>query len=471
MSRDGSGIYSIPPGTEGIPDTTIESTKYNGFVHDVETDLNAPRPIIAGGTGATSAAEACTNIGAVKVIGDTMTGDLSITSTTPSSSSATGALTVAGGVGVGENITIGNAMTAAHGFIVGSGERTLTIQSTSAGNANLRLRGIGGGIGHVTSDNHLNLNAGGGNSVNVTGTAASTSSTTGALVVAGGGGVGGALNVNGRTIVTDNGSAFPAAGLHFSTNSGDGGVAIANTGAGGTTWFLASTNNGSGFGGGAFRIYDIVNSADRFSIKNTGQVTVHNSLASTSSTTGALVVSGGVGVGGTLRAQGGAVLGAAAFGGYGVVSMGAIDTSDVFYVDTNTSGTAEAVYIMPIRTGSSHTFRGGIQYNSGSGLVAYNTSSDERGKPYSVAIDHTIARDVVDAIKIFDFGDDRNVIRGIGWTAQQAYAVHTSLATPGRTPDEWWTVERSAPMPFVIANVQQLNQRLDALERQLKEKH
>jgi len=58
MPRDGSEVYYIPPGTEGLPDTTIESIKYNDFIHDVEQDLNHPRPIIAGGTGASSAEEA-----------------------------------------------------------------------------------------------------------------------------------------------------------------------------------------------------------------------------------------------------------------------------------------------------------------------------------------------------------------------------------------------------------------------------
>ena len=58
MPRDGSGIYSIPPGTQGTPDTTIESAKYNAFAADLEADLNAPRPVIAGGTGATNAADA-----------------------------------------------------------------------------------------------------------------------------------------------------------------------------------------------------------------------------------------------------------------------------------------------------------------------------------------------------------------------------------------------------------------------------
>jgi hypothetical protein len=62
MPRDGSGVYTRPPGTDGIPDTTIESGKYNSFVGDVETDLNTPRPIVAGGTGATSAAAARANL-------------------------------------------------------------------------------------------------------------------------------------------------------------------------------------------------------------------------------------------------------------------------------------------------------------------------------------------------------------------------------------------------------------------------
>lgn len=64
MPRDGSQIYAIPVGTEGIPDTTIESARYNAFCADVEQDLNLPRPIIAGGTGATSSTAAIQALGA-----------------------------------------------------------------------------------------------------------------------------------------------------------------------------------------------------------------------------------------------------------------------------------------------------------------------------------------------------------------------------------------------------------------------
>ena len=63
MPRDGSQIYHRPPGTDGIPDTTIASTPYNSYVADIEQDLNLPRPIVAGGTGATSAHDAMVALG------------------------------------------------------------------------------------------------------------------------------------------------------------------------------------------------------------------------------------------------------------------------------------------------------------------------------------------------------------------------------------------------------------------------
>jgi hypothetical protein len=58
-----SNIYSVPPGTDAVPNTTIASVPYNTFIHDVETDLNTPRPVVAGGTGANNAANARTNLG------------------------------------------------------------------------------------------------------------------------------------------------------------------------------------------------------------------------------------------------------------------------------------------------------------------------------------------------------------------------------------------------------------------------
>jgi hypothetical protein len=59
MPLDGSMNYQYPPGTPGIPDTTIQSESYNTFIDDlVMNDLNIPRPITRGGTGGDCGASA-----------------------------------------------------------------------------------------------------------------------------------------------------------------------------------------------------------------------------------------------------------------------------------------------------------------------------------------------------------------------------------------------------------------------------
>ena len=66
MPRDGSGHYAVPPGTDGAPDTTIDSAKYNLFTADLEQVLNTPSPIISGGTGGSTPDQALQNIGGEK---------------------------------------------------------------------------------------------------------------------------------------------------------------------------------------------------------------------------------------------------------------------------------------------------------------------------------------------------------------------------------------------------------------------
>ena len=62
MPRNGSGVYSYPAGGDAVAGATIDSTKYNTRSADVLSDLNAARPITVGGTGATSASAALTNL-------------------------------------------------------------------------------------------------------------------------------------------------------------------------------------------------------------------------------------------------------------------------------------------------------------------------------------------------------------------------------------------------------------------------
>jgi len=63
MARDGSGTYSLPAGSNIANGDVSDATDLNTPLADIETDLNTARPIVAGGTGATTAADARTNLG------------------------------------------------------------------------------------------------------------------------------------------------------------------------------------------------------------------------------------------------------------------------------------------------------------------------------------------------------------------------------------------------------------------------
>ena len=63
MSRSIGGVYSLPPGSAAVDNTIIDPVIYNALLSDLEADLNLPRPIVAGGTGAASADGALTALG------------------------------------------------------------------------------------------------------------------------------------------------------------------------------------------------------------------------------------------------------------------------------------------------------------------------------------------------------------------------------------------------------------------------
>tara|TARA_R100001086_G_scaffold225289_1_gene143545 strand:- start:10466 stop:11734 length:1269 start_codon:yes stop_codon:yes gene_type:complete len=63
MARNGSGVYSLPSNTAAVSGDPVSSTKFNTLVNDLEAVLNTARPIVAGGTGATTASGARTALG------------------------------------------------------------------------------------------------------------------------------------------------------------------------------------------------------------------------------------------------------------------------------------------------------------------------------------------------------------------------------------------------------------------------
>lgn len=65
IPRDGSDIYSWPSGGVAVTGDPISSSAYNAFRADLLTDLNTPRAVAMGGTGASTASDARTNLGAM----------------------------------------------------------------------------------------------------------------------------------------------------------------------------------------------------------------------------------------------------------------------------------------------------------------------------------------------------------------------------------------------------------------------
>lgn len=166
-------------GITTIHNTTASTTPANGAL------------VVAGGAGIASNLNVGTdaNIGKDLQVGEdlnvnktaTIGGQTKVNDLTPSTSSATGALVVAGGAGVGQDMNIGNALKV-------NGSTSSSNSTTGA----LVVTG-GAGIGE-------NLNVGA--ALKVNGNTSSTNATTGALVVTGGVGIGENINVTGTSTLT-----------------------------------------------------------------------------------------------------------------------------------------------------------------------------------------------------------------------------------------------------------------------------
>lgn len=64
MPRNGSGVYALPSGSTAVSGETALAATHNTPLVDIQTDLNTDRPLVAGGTGASTAEDARTNLAA-----------------------------------------------------------------------------------------------------------------------------------------------------------------------------------------------------------------------------------------------------------------------------------------------------------------------------------------------------------------------------------------------------------------------
>jgi len=73
MPRSGAGIFTFPAGSTAVSNTPISSVAHNAILTDLQADLNAARPVSAGGTGATSPASAFEALSPMTARGDLVT--------------------------------------------------------------------------------------------------------------------------------------------------------------------------------------------------------------------------------------------------------------------------------------------------------------------------------------------------------------------------------------------------------------
>ena len=251
---------------------------------------------------------------------------LAITSSIGSSSYTTGALTVAGGVGIGGSVTIGSGLT---GLIFarypdGSGGAiysTNIVPSTgnytiyTTGNAAL-LNGVSAVHLSIGAQQKLSVDT---NTITIRPTTGTAGTSSGALVVNGGVGIGGSVSIGSRLLLYSgaNYTAFQSSASGNTvytlpaTSPAIGNSVLQSTSAGVLSWVpMVATGSAGGAGtvtqGNQYEIAyyagtaaTVIGSSTFTNNTSTGTVSITHSTASTGTTNGALVVSGGIGVGGT----------------------------------------------------------------------------------------------------------------------------------------------------------------------------
>lgn len=226
-------------------------------------------------------------------------GLLRVTDTTESSTSLTGCATFAGGVGIAGALRVGNFMQSTSRFEV--------LNATEASSTGGSIR-TNGGISAIKGGYF------GGNVV-LASTTASTSSATGALTVAGGVGIGDAAYIGGviesgpiTTRISAAGDAasflYPGASIGGSSvsivigksNAADEGIRLGykHQTAGSSSTYLSLGI----IGREGMRINGARNTQFTGGVSTAGALTVLDTTASTAATTGALTVAGGVGIAG-----------------------------------------------------------------------------------------------------------------------------------------------------------------------------
>jgi hypothetical protein len=296
---------------------------------------------------------------------------LTLAGTTNATSTNTGALIVAGGAGIGGNLWVGGDLyvdgvqTIVNSNSIQTGDKTLTL-STGSTSAALAIN-AGIQIGS-TATPYISWLFDGANSwkssqaITVTTTATiqsttnSTSTTTGALIVSGGAGIGGNLAVGGTGVFTGTLSVGAVGSYSFNVVSNSSGAVSEFRSTVGPSDILITTGLYSNKVGVSTTVAYVgptqsqplqllTGNISRVQVDATGTVTINTVSNSISTTTGALVVNGGVGIGGNLSV-----------GGY--TYYNGLKTAHIFIKGTGNNNVASNLFSINGATVSSNGTRG-----------------------------------------------------------------------------------------------------------------
>lgn len=407
-----------------------------------------------------------------------------------------------GNTAIAGTLGVTGAATLAAATITGSGDRTLAITSTASGNAIIALTGTGGGIGQITSANHLFLLPAAGNQIFAG--ILDTSGNRGRLVLSGGSAANGggmfswadgttptyrwhlghekAILGGGSTsnnLMLYNEATGIAARFDYSTMIATfyGGLAFPTGGTattGGAVW-TASNITVFSCGSSGYQWNDSGNTVARMTL-STGGLLAPTSLTVSSSASGNVLF--GTATSGNTSGLNGAV---------GVVQALGVSGARVgLSLGMNSTGADDWITFH-----NNSSTQGKIHWDGASTWTIQNVSDFNAKRNIRPMLPDTPGR-ILDALEFCHFNMKDNGVRGFGLIAQHAHAalgdvkidangetiagneflpslvlVGSDASRYGQPDYKEWMVGKEALIMVVAASEQHSRKRLDRLERHL----